>query len=422
MNERPAGEDWRKREAATSHSAETASLLVRLQRQSGFSVAMLSSERVWSYLATRTAELGLRDLFACARRIEADPSEYARLEALFSPPETWLFRYPESCSFLREFARNSNATVLRALIVGSGGWCEPVSIAAALIDGAGSARAVDILATDRNAALFATEPRFGGMHVRGGIPTWAAPHFTESEGYMRASAAILRHIRAEPTTAASTIDTALDRGDLFDVIVFRNVAIYLDEDVRVRVFTGLLKILAQQGVLLVGHAESHAASQATGLAPTAAANVFALTRDPIPPTASSAPQRVEVPSAITELRNSHLSPSVPPLPRSTSSSTPHPVPLARASPIPIPEAAIDPAKHVARALELETVGDFAAAERAAVRAIYLDRACEAALLIAARLAERRGAHSDAKRLRQRALRAHLERGDRTSKGDGADAC
>ncbi|MEY2714412.1 MAG: hypothetical protein RIT24_755, partial [Planctomycetota bacterium] len=43
------------------------------------------------------------------------------------------------------------------------------------------------------------------------------------------------------------------------------------------------------------------------------------------------------------------------------------------------------------------------------RALYLDRFNEDALMLAARLADARGATADAERLRQRALRVHLGR-------------
>ena len=52
---------------------------------------------------------------------------------------------------------------------------------------------------------------------------------------------------------------------------------------------------------------------------------------------------------------------------------------------------------------------MAEAERAVARALYLDRGHERALLLAAQLADLRGATDEAGILRQRALRAHLSR-------------
>ena len=69
----------------------------------------------------------------------------------------------------------------------------------------------------------------------------------------------------------------------------------------------------------------------------------------------------------------------------------------------------DAALHVRLAAALDERGDRAAAAESVGKALYLDRFCEEALVLAARFADARGASADAQRYRMRALRVHLEK-------------
>ena len=369
-------------------------LYERLLRQSGFAAGALSSERFNAHLRARASELRVSGEDACAERILIDDTEYARLEAAFSPPETWLFRYDESCDFLRARVRTHVQphahSVVRALIVGAGGWCEPVTVAAAMLDGAQGA-AIEVLATDRNPEVFAAAPLFAGMHVRSSIPAWAASYLKTSTVGVHAREDVLRSIRAKVADAQTVIDIEVLRSSEFEVLVFRNVAIYLEDAVRNRIFVGLAKLLAPDGVLLVGHAEMHAAAAATGLVPHAAAGAFALTR------------RSEVATA------AFIAP-MPSVLEPTPWTEVHRQPLVTFDgPSDDRAQALDPLHYHARALELELAGDVSGAFATITRALYLDPSCEEALVLAARLCAVRGAHADAERFRMRALRSHLDR-------------
>lgn len=149
-----------------------AELLGRLRTRSGFSAEAISLERLRVMLVSRAVESRVRGAEEAARAALENPSDYARIEAHFAPPETWLFRYPESFELVRAFAAARNGRVIRALVVGAGGWCEPCSLAAALLEGA-PASSITIDAFDRNPLLFPAAPRFAGVHLRGGMPAWA---------------------------------------------------------------------------------------------------------------------------------------------------------------------------------------------------------------------------------------------------------
>ena len=67
----------------------------------------------------------------------------------------------------------------------------------------------------------------------------------------------------------------------------------------------------------------------------------------------------------------------------------------------------DASLHASLAALLHEAGDLERASESVQRALYLDRFHEDALMLAAQLADARGASADAERLRLRALRAHL---------------
>ena len=400
--------------------AHVDALLARLVSESGFARGVLSRERLVSHLLSSVRSEGATGAADLAASALADRERYARIEALFSPPETWLFRYPESFDFLRARAAKPSELrsilPLRAFLAGCGGWCEPVSVAVALLDGAqATGRTVEVVATDRNAAILAQRPVFAGLAVRGGVPAWASARFHARSGGLEPDDSVVRVIRTRVADVVEAAESAGAAGETYDVVAFRNVAIYLDDAMRRRAFAALARIVASDGVLLVGHAEMVAAAEATGFVAADSSGSFALARatvvDRAPEDAhgglrsraTEAPPRMR-PSAMPRREN----------PREASRELPRELPREAARGIEgidgvAARPSADPATFVAAALACEQAGDLAGAERAVGRALYLDRTHEEALVIAARLATARGAHDEAERFRARAMRTHLAR-------------
>lgn len=389
-----------------------AELLGRLRVRSGFSEEAMPADRLRAWLRGRAAERGVDEARAIAHAL-AVPEEFARIEAHFAPPETWLFRYPESFELVRSFASARRGGTVRALILGAGGWCEPISMACAVLDG-GALPAIE--AVDRNAAAMALPDGFAGVQIRGAFPPWAERHFTRAETGVRPHAALVAAVRARVGDIGAVAGEHALRGERFDLIAFRNTAIYLGAEMRGRIHRLIAELCAPDGLVLVGHAEVTGAAAALGFQPVAAQGAFALKRSVAPAAASAAPT---VPGVART--------SVPPPPASAAAPTPDsardaaaraPEPLDPLAQLRADAAArpADPAAHVALARALEQSGDKASAAEAVQRALYLDRFHEEALLLAAQLAEARGARADAERLRQRALRVHLDRMRRDEQG------
>ena len=395
-----------------------AELLGRLRTRSGFSAEAISLERLRVMLVSRAVESRVRGAEEAARAALENPSDYARIEAHFAPPETWLFRYPESFELVRAFAAARNGRVIRALVVGAGGWCEPCSLAAALLDGA-PASSITIDAFDRNPLLFPAAPRFAGVHLRGGMPAWAERFFADAGDARSAQPQLSAIIRTSVGEAGESTAALIASGRRFDIVSFRNVAIYLNADVRRAVFRSLSALVDDDGVLLVGHAEMPVAVEMTGFSAHSHAGAFALERAPIAPMSISmsmsmpttTPQTIDPEAYRSIVASASASVGATATPRLPAS----PIRAARPlDPIEALRAEIfrmpaDAALHVRLAAALDERGDRAAAAESVGKALYLDRFCEEALVLAARFADARGASADAQRYRMRALRVHLEK-------------
>ena len=397
-----------------------AELLGRLRTRSGFSAEAISLERLRVMLVSRAVESRVRGAEEAARAALENPSDYARIEAHFAPPETWLFRYPESFELVRAFAAARNGRVIRALVVGAGGWCEPCSLAAALLEGA-PASSITIDAFDRNPLLFPVAPRFAGVHLRGGMPAWAERFFADAGDARSAQPQLSAIIRTSVGEAGESTAALIASGRRFDIVSFRNVAIYLNADVRRAVFRSLSALVDDDGVLLVGHAEMPVAVEMTGFSAHSHAGAFALERAAIAPmsismsmsmsTPTTTPQTIDPEAYRSIVASASASVGATATPRLPAS----PIRAARPlDPIEALRAEIfrmpaDAALHVRLAAALDERGDRAAAAESVGKALYLDRFCEEALVLAARFADARGASADAQRYRMRALRVHLEK-------------
>ena len=395
-----------------------AELLGRLRTRSGFSAEAISLERLRVMLVSRAVESRVRGAEEAARAALENPSDYARIEAHFAPPETWLFRYPESFELVRAFAAARNGRVIRALVVGAGGWCEPCSLAAALLDGA-PASSITIDAFDRNPLLFPAAPRFAGVHLRGGMPAWAERFFADAGDARSAQPQLSAIIRTSIGEAGESTAALIASGRRFDIVSFRNVAIYLNADVRRAVFRSLSALVDDDGVLLVGHAEMPVAVEMTGFSAHSHAGAFALERAAIAPMSISmsmsmpttTPQTIdpEAYRSIVASASASVGATATPRPPASPIRAARPLDPIEALRAEIFRMPADAALHVRLAAALDERGDRAAAAESVGKALYLDRFCEEALVLAARFADARGASADAQRYRMRALRVHLEK-------------
>ncbi len=393
----------------------------------------LAGERVLRpVVEERRRELGDRDVDAYADRLLRDPAEFGRLRERITVPETWLFRYPASFEALRTKLSQAGARGFRGLSVACATGAEPFSMVATALAAGIQADAIDVTAIDPSAAALdrAAAGRFGRMAVRGGLPTWATAWFREDPAGVTVDPEVRGRVRFVQGAAPEEID-ALEAG-AFDAVFCRNLGIYLGEAGRAAIGRALLRVLAPEGAMFLGHAERPALfGIADRLEPLrgAPAGSFAHALR-----GADAPARAAMPAA--DGRTARF-PAMRTMPRAAAARTDaapatrgaRPPAASRALPS-LRSAGIDDARaradagQLAEALEiaerlhaggdrsaalLELLGSIhsalgldAVAEGWLRQAVYVDPSHPEALLQLAALAERRGDREQAERYRTRA--------------------
>ena len=329
--------------------------------------------------------------------VKANPEEQSRVIAACAPSETWLFRYAASFEFIRRLYQRTTQPI-RALSAGSGGLAEPSSIAATLAAAGLPAESITVESIDQCVDAVRAPNVFAGMLAREPLPSWANAFFTplsaSTPGIALRSSLFSRIACARGDLRSCVLQSR------YDIIFFRNVAIYLSDSVRTRVLTRLRDVLAPDGLLFVGHAEMRLAEQC-GFAPVTEVGAFVL-RARRERTVVAQPLRETTFNNVvraTEVR--HLSPAAKPVPAREPLS---PLMLAQDA------VARDPSNaslHEALAEEELALSDSVSAEHSLRRALYLEQTRESALLKLGMLLEQQGRSAEADRLRARAFRAHL---------------
>lgn len=204
----------------------------------------------------RVRALGMSDLGAYARHMEAHPEEADRLGRSLNVKVTWFFR---NASFFGLLAARVLPEILahapRAAAIWSAGCAtgeEAYSIAMLLASRAGG-RAAWVLGTDRDQAAIGRARRgeYAAACLRF-IPPDLARRYMEPAGpdrvRVRPEAARLVRFRA-----AELLE--VPRRPAFDLVVCRNVLIYFDASHQKEILARLVASLRPGGYLALGRAE-----------------------------------------------------------------------------------------------------------------------------------------------------------------------
>ena len=205
-------------------------------------------------------ELALDDLAAYEHRLRSSEQELEALIEEVVVAESWFFRDERPFLWFRDHVRAGwlNDPVrppLRVLSLACAGGEEPYSIAMVLSDLGLPTRRSLIDALDISAQRLAIARRgvYSLNAFRGPEHSYRARYFCEQpEGYELASA-----IRAKVQfRQANVLDPRLLEGTPpYDVLFCRNLLIYLGAPARARVMTAIDRLLAADGVLVIGHAD-----------------------------------------------------------------------------------------------------------------------------------------------------------------------
>ncbi len=242
-----------------------------IEQATGIYLSTAKKNLLAGRLSRRMRELGLTSLHKYYKRVIADPDEFTCMVDCISTNETQFFREPLHFDFLerqvfpRWAAQASAGERRRHIRVWSAGCStgeEPYSIAMALLyhfpQSAGWR--VEVLATDISTRVLA-RARAGiwPLEKARQIPSTYLKAFMlrgilSEEGKMKVGTEIRQVVSFVYLNLFD--ESTYPRTGPFDMIFCRNVLIYFQPGTKAIVIRRLLKCLAPDGYLFVGHSES----------------------------------------------------------------------------------------------------------------------------------------------------------------------
>lgn len=440
-----------------------------LRRWIGLDPHSIGEAAIRRAVRLRMLSLGLDDVQAFVRLVEADRTERDRLVEEVVVAESWFFRDQQVYDHLRRFvsARITArpADPVRILSAPCAAGEEPYSIAMALLDSGLRPEQfrIDAIDISRVALSKAQTARYSPNAFRNADSGFRDRWFSMDGGSAVLDTAVSGCIRFAWANILeeSFVAGALDSGRApYDVVFCRNLLIYLTPDARAAVERSIDRLLKPDGIVVLGAAEP-AILQGNWVADSAG-STFTLRRGGSGETArwpslaagpTSTGRRPTLPKAPRSQPHAApvrpaSRPSAPPPPVSSdgkgqaasATAAPDPeevtsAPRAQSVPQTLAEVnALANARRFSEAIALcesaqrdlgpsaelyfiagivhQTSGNLTIAEDCFHKTLYLDGTHDEALLALSLLAEQRGDRGQAEQYRRSALRVVERKGDR----------
>lgn len=239
-----------------------------ITERTGIRLSDSKRDMVYSRLARRLRQLGLKDFGSYLERVEADETgeEVTRLVNALTTNLTSFFRENHHFDYLgRQFlpqlrTLNGGRRRLRIWSAGCSSGEEPYSIAMTVAEALPDLAQWDvrILATDLDSDMVATGA--AGIYPAARVEGMGTARLRR--WFLRGTGARAGLYRVKPALAQMVSFRQLNlleswpfRGP-FDAIFCRNVVIYFDKAVQRRLFARYADLLAPHGRLFIGHSES----------------------------------------------------------------------------------------------------------------------------------------------------------------------
>ena len=183
-------------------------------------------------------------------------------------PETWFYRDIQPFEFLSSLAEGGRwKAPIRALSMPCASGEEAYSIVIALLRGAVPSADIDVEGWDLSQRCVerARTATYTDFSLRS-TPAWLSEQYVRplpERGRFTVREDVVSRARFSQKNALSCVQLAA-QGVRFEIILCRNLFIYLERDVRDKILTALSTMLAPSGVLMLGHADGWPAPN-TGL-------------------------------------------------------------------------------------------------------------------------------------------------------------
>ncbi|WP_066374905.1 CheR family methyltransferase [Anabaena sp. CA = ATCC 33047] len=232
-----------------------------LRRKIGLDANSIGSANIARAIEQRMVDSKITDIAAYLQRLQESTPEWEALIDSVVVPETWFFRERESFKLLQKYIQSEwlvtqPKRVLRVLSVPCSTGEEPYSIAIALLEaGLNQANfridAVDISAKCLLAAQKAIYEKYSFRH---NSLSFQAQYFQPTEAGYQLCEQVRNLVHFRQGNLADS-DFLVDVAP-YDIVFCRNLLIYFDSSTKERTIRTLERLLIQDGLLFVGHAET----------------------------------------------------------------------------------------------------------------------------------------------------------------------
>ena len=226
----------------------------------GLSPESIGAETIKRIVKRRMAEIGIEDVSEYYGLAKKSNDELQSLINEVSVPETWFFRDHEPFKVLSnhiyKLKLKRKAQDLKFLSIPCSTGEEPYSIAMALCDaGLGvddfKIDAIDISTRSLDKARIGL---FGENSFRGKDVNFRNKYFNEQDKLYAISNEIKKTVSFQKNNIIS--ENFMQGKGLYDVVFCRNLLIYFDYETKCKVIEALYEIMAPNGLLFLGHAET----------------------------------------------------------------------------------------------------------------------------------------------------------------------
>jgi chemotaxis protein methyltransferase WspC len=414
-----------------------------LKHKIGLDPTSVGPQLILRAVKLRMRDLKLDDLACYERLVEQSSEELQELIEEVVVAESWFFRDERPFEWLRVHVRKLWKSTparapIRILSMPCAGGEEPYSIAIALREEGIAGNAYRIDAVDASARRLAIARRgiYSKNAFRGpGVPSRSRYFREHAEGFeidlaLRSAVHFIQGSILDPRLLAGS--------STYDVVFCRNLLIYLDSSAREALLALVERVLGQEGVLVIGHADRLDSIGGRGaFAPTGEAGCFAYRRKTGGELSVSVVSLPAQRPSLASLNSPHpvgaiegkTAPQATPIaPRVSVPVSSDIVNSGAASPLPLlsqaselanqgrsseaisicerhlKEKGVDAPAYSLMGMIWQASGDHGRAEECFRKAVYLDPNHDEALLALALLAEHRGDQRAAAGFRRRAER------------------
>jgi chemotaxis protein methyltransferase WspC len=231
-----------------------------LERRIGLDPTSLGATVLPAAVGDEMRTFGLSDATTYAGRLDSNPDAFAALVERLVVPETWFFRGGGLFEELaRVIARFNGGRAFRVLSVPCSSGEEPYSLAIALLEAGVSTERWSIDGYDLSPRLIATARRgvYREFSFRQTEPSLRERHFRPVADGWQLAELVRGRVRFEVGNIADAQFLA-GASDVYDLILCRNLLIYLTPAARGQVLETLERLLVPGGLLAVGAAEPQA--------------------------------------------------------------------------------------------------------------------------------------------------------------------